>query len=79
MTGFKQFKVAVKSKGGIWASRDVYYSQTRDTYAAHYAPTYPDKSPLEQTLVYNHTTHMWLRYNDVAHPCRATERSKNDE
>lgn len=59
MTGFKQFQAAVRSKGGIWAGDDVFFSQMVDLYGACYKPDYPNSSPHDQTLEYNPFTHMW--------------------
>lgn len=62
MSGFKQFIAAAKSKGGIWATEDVQFAQMRDIYSAGYKPEYPNDSPHDQTLNYDHRTHMWSHY-----------------
>ena len=48
--GYKDFKEKVKSLGGIWATRDVYFTQTRDSYYASYKPAYPDSSPEDAVI-----------------------------
>ena len=60
--GYKWFVRTVKSKGGIWAKKDVYFSQMRDFYIANYSLNYPEKSDHDQTLEFNHITGMWNHY-----------------
>ncbi len=50
MSDFKWFKHAIRAKGGIWASNDVYFSQLRDGYTAAYLPAYPEQSPKDETI-----------------------------
>ena len=42
--GYKDFKETVKSLGGVWATEDVYFTQTRDGHYASYKPMYPSAS-----------------------------------
>ena len=60
--GYRWFVDTVKSKGGIWASNDVYFSQMRDVYGANYLPNYPKDSEHDQRLEYNHFTNTWSHY-----------------
>ena len=59
MSCFKQFQKAVRAKGGIWASDDVYFSSHRDGYSAAYLPAYPDKSENDECIysknLFSHT------------------------
>lgn len=50
MSDFKQFKQAIRAKGGIWASDDVYFSSFRDGYSAGYLPNYPQKSDRDESI-----------------------------
>lgn len=59
MTDFQWFKKVVKSKGGIWNTKDVCFAQFRDGYSASYLPNYPDHSPEDQALSYNWRSSQW--------------------
>lgn len=56
---FSKFKTIVRSKGGIWSSKHVIFSQMQAYYLAAYKPNYPDNSPHDQTLTLCHVSGMW--------------------
>lgn len=54
MGEFKSFIQFVKERGGVWASKDVYFTQTRDCYIADYRPDYPNQTEKDKTIILNH-------------------------
>jgi hypothetical protein len=50
MSDFKWFKNTIRTKGGVWASDDVYFSQHKDGYSAAYLPQYPNKSNKDECI-----------------------------
>ena len=61
--GFGDFKSAVRRKGGIWASDDVYFTQYRDGYSASYKPEWPEHSKADCAWAYNWLKDEW-RFED---------------
>lgn len=62
-SGFSQFQSAVHSRGGIWNSPDVYFSQLRDSYVAAYLPQYPNDSSKDMTIDFCHVNNQWILRN----------------
>ena len=56
---FRGFKEMVKSKGGVWNSDDVYFTQFRDGWSASYIPKYPEYSSEDQAISYNWFSRLW--------------------
>lgn len=54
INSFRGFKTWVKKQGGDWLTSGVYFHQTREWYVAYYMPNYPDMSPDDKTIMYNH-------------------------
>lgn len=50
MSKFTMFQYKIKNIGGVWASNDVYFMQTRDSYSAAYKPCYPKSSPRDMII-----------------------------
>jgi hypothetical protein len=64
--GAKGFKIVIRSYGGVWAQeKDVYFTQMASTYTASYLPRYPEKSPNDSSVTYNHIKDFW-QYNGPA-------------
>ena len=63
MSDFKNFKNKVKALGGVWASEDTYFSQTRDEYCAEYRPSYPSSTNRDMILKDIRRTGAYLRGN----------------
>lgn len=53
LSDFYWFKRQIREKGGIWSSKHVYFSQTRDGYTAAYLPCYPQKSEEDKVISRN--------------------------
>jgi len=47
---FSKFKIIIRSLGGVWASSNVYFSQTQCEYSAGYLPAYPDTSKEDSSI-----------------------------
>ena len=62
-SGFSQFKSAVRDRGGVWASSDVYFSQFRDSYTAAYLPAYPKSSTEDTSIDFCHIDNQWTLRN----------------
>lgn len=58
--GFYDFKKSVLEKGGIWATENVYFTQFRDGYVAHYEPNFPYHTPdLDCSIIYDWLHDKW--------------------
>ena len=58
--------IVIRSYGGVWAQeKDVYFTQMASTYTASYLPRYPEKSPNDSSVTYNHIKDFW-QYNGPA-------------
>lgn len=60
INSFKDFKKYVEEKEGVWSTSAIYFSQTKDYYVIYYMPNYPDISPDDKTIMYNHTTKKFI-------------------
>ena len=56
---FHSFKQMVRERGGVWYSRDVYFTQFRDGWSAAYMPDYPLRSSEDQAISYNWLSKAW--------------------
>lgn len=68
MGDFKAFQGNIRRKGGIWASEDVYFCQTRDYYIADYRPNYPKFSDADKTI-----------YGKINFPVHSMERHREEQ
>lgn len=69
MSNFLMFKDKIYHLGGKWASKDVFFMQTRDSYSAAYKPNYPNGSlqdmiiqTIDRTGAYNRGNYELVSY-----------------
>ena len=57
--GYSEFKQNVLSRGGIWTTDDVYFTQFRDGYGASYQPSFPNRDVSDCAVSYNWLKDKW--------------------